>query len=272
MKDSYQLVRVFADSNEAQGNLAAIFYDNNQSELSDLVEASVEVENKHTSVTACFIQADIGNQYQVRCFNAENEIQCCGHGMIAAAKILFFENKLDEIVVNGNLIVSCDVAQKEYEKIVLSLPRLSSQLQEIPNWVKESICVDGKSIFPSDSAISENNDGYLLFEFSPRLALDVFSSLQLNLSQVCDNTKRAVVFVLFEEKNKKLYMRYFAPQYGVLEDAATGSVMRFVGDYIEQKYHCKHFEVIQCSPQGGYMIVDCKEEKIIITANATIET
>ena len=66
-------------------------------------------------------------------------------------------------------------------------------------------------------------------------------------------------------------MRYFAPQYGVLEDTATGSVMRFVADYIEKNYKIKHYDVSQCSAEGGFMKIDCNTETVKITANAYIE-
>ncbi len=67
-------------------------------------------------------------------------------------------------------------------------------------------------------------------------------------------------------------MRYFAPQYGVEEDVATGSVMRFVADYIEKNYQCVQFEVTQYSSLGGYMKVNCGDENVFITANVSMET
>lgn len=271
MNNVYQFVRVFDKANEAQGNLAAIFYDPSESELLELVEVSTGIEKKYNIATTCFIKHFIDEQYTVRCFNADNEIQCCGHGMIAAAKTIFFELDISKVVINGNVIVSSGSKEKDNNHIALKLPRIPSTPQALPYWVGDSITFEGKNLIPSSSAVSAENDGYELFEFEPVLALDVFSALQLDLKQVCENTKRAVVLIQFDREKKYLYMRYFAPQYGVLEDSATGSVMRFVADYIEQKYQCTHFDVSQCSSQGGFMKVDCNEEKITIIANATIE-
>ena len=111
----------------------------------------------------------------------------------------------------------------------------------------------------------------MLLEFKPALPLEVFRAMKIDLKKVCENTQRAIVVVQFDKKNKHLYTRYFAPQYGVSEDIATGSVMRFVGDYIEKTYQTKHFDVSQCSSQGGFMKVECKADNIIITANASME-
>ena len=273
MYDVYQRVRVFDKNNEAEGNLAAIFADEQKGdEISAFTEVSINIKNQHNIATTCFIRKIIDERYVVRCFNSENEIQCCGHGMIAAAKVIFLKYDLDEINLNGNLISFAKGYQGEKNKVSLMLPRILSHVQNIPGWIGDSISFNGDKLQPSHSAISDKDDGYLLFEFEPALSLDRFSSLQLDLKQVCMSTKRAVVLLQFEEKKKHLYLRYFAPQYGVLEDAATGSVMRFVADYIEKKYKCSRFDVSQCSYQGGFMRVECKKEKIIITANVTIET
>ena len=47
--------------------------------------------------------------------------------------------------------------------------------------------------------------------------------------------------------------------------------MRFVGDYIENKYQSSHFKVSQCSALGGFMLIDCKEQHVLITANVRLE-
>jgi len=270
MENAYQLVRVFDKANKASGNLAAILF--NDSELSDLISVSTNIKKQQGIATTCFIKHFVNEQYSVRCFNAENEIQCCGHGMLAAAKTVFLECDISSVVINGHLIIAYDRDDKNKNYITLELPRISSMSKPLPVWLKGCVTFDGKNITPSYSAISAESDGYLLVEFDPVLALDVFGALRLDLKQVCENTKRAVVFVQFDEEKEHLYMRYFAPQYGVSEDSATGSVMRFVGDYIEKKYQCAHFDVSQCSSQGGFMKIKCDEEKIIITAKATIET
>lgn len=272
MNNVYQLVRVFDKENEAEGNLAAIFSDSHKSELSVLAEVSTGIKKQHNIATTCFIKKIVDERYVVRCFNAENEIQCCGHGMIAAAKTIFLKFDLHVVNVNGNLISSAKGHQGEKNKVSLMLPRILSHNQNMPDWIGNSISFNEEKLQPSHSAISDKNDGYLLFEFEPVLPLEQFSALKLDLQQVCENTKRAVVLVQYDEEKRHLYLRYFAPQYGVPEDAATGSVMRFVADYIEKKYKCSRFDVSQCSYQGGFMTVECKKEKIIITANVTIET
>lgn len=272
MLSSYQLVRVFAKPEEAQGNQAAVFYyEKNNKQSFEPSEVGAKLQKQKNITTTCFISQISDKHYDVSCFNGSREIQCCGHGMIAAAKIIFSTSRLSSITMNRHITASHNIDDKHCDDVVLSLPRLSAQLQVVPDWIGDAIKFGETKQIPDKAAVSEEDEGYLLLEFSPTLPLDVFRALQLDIQLVCESTGRAVVMVQFDQLNEHLYMRYFAPQYGVLEDIATGSVMRFVGDYIEQNYQCARFGVTQCSSKGGSMKIECKAEHILITANATIE-
>lgn len=272
MLSAYQLVRVFGDSNGAQGNHAAIFVQQNNSEQALQPEnMSANLYKEKNIVTTCFISELGDKHYEVNCFNGNQAIQCCGHGMIAAAKVIFDNNSESNIIINDGITASHVNDMTDHDIVMLTLPRLSAQLQTVPDWLNSVFTLGDEKLIPNRAAVSEKEDGYLLLEFEPALSLDVFRAMQLDLQHVCDNTKRAIVVVQFDQKNERLAMRYFAPQYGVPEDSATGSVMRFVADYIEQRYQSTHFEVNQCSSQGGFMKVECMTEHIKITANARME-
>lgn len=273
MRTSYQLVRVFNKAEEAQGNQAVVFFKDSQIDLPhELSGISAEIYKQKGVATTCFISQVVSGHYKVQCFTGNKAIQCCGHGMIAAAKTIFSYDGLSSIIINENVTASQNIDEAGCDVVVLELPRLLARSQAVPGWVNEAIAFDRAKLLPGKAAVSEKNDGYLLLEFEPTLPLDVFRALQLDLKLVCENTKRAIVLVQFDQENEHLYTRYFSPQYGVLEDIATGSVMRFVGDYIEQNYQLAHFDVSQCSSQGGFMKINCQAERILITANATIES
>ena len=266
MQATYQLVRVFDNPNGAQGNQAAIIFDH------DLSNISSSTYKQHDVATTCFISQVNKEHYDVRCFNGSYEIQCCGHGLIAAAKSIFSIQNFSKITINKNVTASHCIDEAGHNVVSLNLPRLLAQSKPITNWMNQVIDFYGEKLIPNKAAVSEDNDGYLLLEFKPALPLEVFRGMKIDLKKVCENTQRAIVVVQFDKKNKHLYTRYFAPQYGVSEDIATGSVMRFVGDYIEKTYKTKYFDVSQCSLQGGFMKIECKADNVIITANASMET
>ncbi len=274
MQSAYQLVRVFNKTKVAEGNQAAIFLSTSPITLlqDELISISADIYEAKGIATTCFTSELSDGQYEVQCFNDKSAIQCCGHGMIAAAKNIFTKNKFSKIIINKNISASRNIDEEGREIVVLSLPRLAARLQTVPGWVCEVIGFENEKLIPAKSAVSEDDDGYLLLEFVPAVAQKVFRAMQLDLNKVCENTKRAVVVIQFDKKKESLSMRYFAPQYGVIEDIATGSVMRFVGDYIDKNYQCAQFDVNQYSTAGGYMKINCTEENVLIAANANMES
>lgn len=269
----YQLINVFAKPNEAQGNQAAVILQNEQTYLAGKQSTiSLDICQHDGLSTVCFISPINNQNYNVRCFNQDKQIQCCGHGLIAAAKTIFSTGDLIAININENTKAFHQIDNESGDGVMLELPRLLAQQAKVPDWIDKTIVFDSEIVEPDKAALSEKEDGYLLLEFETLLPLDMFQGIKLDLKQICENTKRAIVVLQFDQENKHLYTRYFAPQYGVDEDIATGSVMRFVADYIEKKYQCSHFDVSQCSSLGGFMTIDCKAESVLITANAKRES
>lgn len=271
MAKIYQQVNVFYNKNDAAGNDAVIIMQKESGvTLSEQSQISLNICRKNITKTVCFIASVTTDNYQVNCFNGDKLIQCCGHGYIAAAKVIFNDSDVCSININNN--VKANRQESSKASIILELPRMFSQHVDIPDWVKKTIFFDSEIYEPKAAAVSRQKDGYLLLEYDSQLPLSQFKSMKLDLKKVCESTKRAIVILLFDQENNHVYLRYFAPQYGVTEDTATGSVMRFVGDYIENKYQCSHFDVSQCSVLGGFMMVECKDKHILITANVRLES
>ena len=265
---TYRLIRVFSDDDGAQGNLSAIVTLKKEiTNLNELSHVSYNIYKENNIATTCFISKVDNEHFEARCFNAALEIQCCGHGMIAAAKTIFDDIKISNVILNKNIL-----AVNKGNEIEISLPRVTAKNCEVPDWANKVMTFREGYISPDQAAISDKLDGYLLLEFNPNLSLDVFSGLLLDLNMLCESTKRALVITQFDEENRCLYTRYFAPQYGVKEDSATGSVMRFVGDYIMKTYNIAEYKVSQRSKEGGFMKIKHQEQSILITASVSTES
>ena len=267
LEQQQKIIRVFGDTYAAQGNLSTVVRLQKIMSLDELADHAHQTYKKNNIATTCFINEVDSTHFDVQCFNDDKAIQCCGHGMIAAAKVVFENSKISNIVLNQSLS-----AINRGNEVELSLPRLFSKGCDVPDWANKVMTFGGGYLLANQAAISDKLDGYLLFEFNPNLPLDVFSGLLLDLNTVCKSTKRAVVIIQFDEENRHLYTRYFAPQYGVTEDSATGSVMRFVADYIMQTYGIAEYQVNQCSKEGGFMKINCRDKDVLITANVSVES
>lgn len=267
MEVKYLIIRVFSDNDEVQGNLSTVVRLQKRMSFDELSNLAHQAYKKSNVATTCFINEVDSIHFDVQCFSDDKAIQCCGHGMIAAAKVVFENSNLANIILNKSVS-----ALNKGSEIELTLPRMFSNECDVPDWANKVMTFGVGYFSPNQAAITDKLDGYLLFEFNPNLSLDVFSGLLLDLNTICESTNRAVVIIQFDEKNRHLYTRYFAPQYGVKEDRATGSVMRFVADYIKQKYNIAEYQVSQCSKEGGFMKINCREKDIIITANVSAES
>lgn len=266
MEMKYQIIRVFGDGDEVKGNLSTVVRLKKIMDFDELSKLAHQTYKQYNVATTCFINEVDKTHYEVQCFNDDKAIQCCGHGMMAAAKTVFENLKIDNIILNQSVS-----ALNKGSEIELTLPRMFSRECEVPDWANKIMTFGVGYFSPNQAAITDKLDGYLLFEFNPNLTLDVFSGLLLDLNTICESTNRAVVIIQFDEKNRHLFTRYFAPQYGVKEDSATGSVMRFVADYILKIYDISEYQVSQCSKEGGLMKINCREKDIVITANVSVE-
>ncbi len=264
MQAPYHVVTVFAKPEQALGNQAAVF-------LEQQNPAALELLDNNDIATACFISSTESDEYTVQCFNGKNKIQCCGHGMIAAAETIFSTTNTSNIVINNNILAARVQNKFSHHLVELRLPRLTAIKQLVPSWTESLFVSNNTHLIPLQAALTKNNDGYLLLEFDSQISLADFRTMQPDLSLINKNTQRAIVAIRFDTNKQYLYMRYFAPQYGNAEDSATGSVMRFVADYIDKHYQVSEFEVIQCSAAGGFMQIKCDDKSVAITANVSME-
>jgi predicted PhzF superfamily epimerase YddE/YHI9 len=71
-------------------------------------------------------------------------------------------------------------------------------------------------------------------------------------------TRRALIVTCAVSKDlalqgENIHLRYFAPQYGIAEDAATGSAMRVLAGYWQQRGLGDELQALQRSPEGGLL-------------------
>jgi predicted PhzF superfamily epimerase YddE/YHI9 len=57
-----------------------------------------------------------------------------------------------------------------------------------------------------------------------------------------------------------IQLRYFAPQYGVPEDTATGSALRVLAEYWSPRF--TRLTAEQCSPAGGLLLAQWTPDHI----------
>lgn len=95
-------------------------------------------------------------------------------------------------------------------------------------------------------------------------------NLHPDLARLCDYSRRALILLYYPEDSAsdRAQFRYFAPQYGVDEDAATGSASVQVAQFLRQCYGQTHMRLEQHSAQGGDIQTEIHGDQVWVRGQA----
>ena len=223
-----------------------------------------------SAVTQCLSWPLGERRAGVSCWTAGGTpIQCCGHGlMCCAASWINRWGRNGTLIMNGSE-VACRVTQ---EQVWLGFTPLAPEACEIPAWCQQYFDVE-----PAAAATAGAADGYLVLEWPAGFEL---ASLPTPTESLAQHTKRSLIVTCAAENEaaqeaESFHYRYFAPQYGVSEDAATGSAMRVLASFWQQRGLGRVLTAYQCSTEGGLLFSRIEEGKVWIggwTSTMAMET
>ncbi len=193
------------------------------------------------------LKANALNHYSADFFQNGHTIQRCGSGYLAAAHIVFESVSADAVSLrtpNGLVLLHRHKDQLSFKMSVLQyqpeacIKRWKTLLNKL---IKNAVLVGGE------------ND-YCIIELKHEK--DVKTCL-INSHRLCQYSKRGLIVTAKSTQKKDDYvMRYFAPQYGQKEDAATGSANAMVGRYWQHRLQKQKVQGRQLSATGGEFIVE----------------
>lgn len=200
-----------------------------------------------TTVTHCITWSLGERRAAVRCQTATGHpIQCCGHGLLCSASLWLARWRAAGVLAACDADVPC---RREDDIVWIGLPAERCEPVQVPDWLPGALGTD--DILACANAGPD--DGYLVMEMPRDYDLGAISPPGASLAT---NTARALIVTCAVSSSRALYdeqvhLRYFAPQYGVPEDAATGSAMRVLARY----WHGLAGELValQRSPALGYL-------------------
>jgi predicted PhzF superfamily epimerase YddE/YHI9 len=218
------------------------------------------------AVTQCNVSRCENNQYRVDCYQRGEKIRCCGHGLLAVAHALFESGIDTRIDFEGGVYAERSPPEQGTRLTWLYLPAISAAPIDLPPWASQLFStIDEQHTVPVDAAATGDTNGYLLLQLNEQICLE---SLNVDVNAISANTGQAVLaWQRSTEDTSMIKMRYFAPQYGNNEDAATGSVLRVLGPYLQRTAGLESFSVFQCSRQGGRMMVRNGATSVAINGN-----
>jgi len=114
------------------------------------------------------------------------------------------------------------------------------------------------------SAEAGGDGDYLVLEWPENSDI---ARLPLPGATLAQHTTRAVIATCIVNGSASLggehvQLRYFAPQYGVSEDTATGSAMRVLACYWQSRGLGDQLQGLQRSPEGGWLFSRMSGDKV----------
>lgn len=220
--------------------------------LSSLAEQDSLPDSDDSSGTLCYSwPVNSAQDYRVRCYQQAHPVQCCGHGLLAAANYWLEASGKKQVRLRMSESEIC--AYRQGGLIWLRFPRIPCNSIEIPPWL------DG--VFPGhqvvEAALAGDDQGYLVLQWRDNFPL---ASIVPPTRDLANYTRRAIICTAKQNRvpGVTITFRYFAPQYGVIEDQATGSAMRILADYWPGD-----FKALQVSRDKGYFLASNAEKDFV---------
>ncbi|MBB1442653.1 PhzF family phenazine biosynthesis protein [Pseudoalteromonas sp. SG43-3] len=202
----------------------------------------------------------------IRWFNQTSEIKRCGHGTLAAANFLikYFGYCPEVFISMSNERFAIRVKKQRAQLLVKSIEPKKSELAK-----GELKSVFSSVIKAAYSTGDKNGYTVVLFneEFNKEVERDDLKSLHVDFKALSKLHKNAVITLSIKNKDKKYAIarfRYFAPQFGVNEDSATGSAVSVIAPLLFRLHGLNKAKLIQQSNNGALLNYEFNNAQVVI--------
>ncbi|MEZ7491696.1 PhzF family phenazine biosynthesis protein [Pseudoalteromonas distincta] len=206
----------------------------------------------------------------IRWFNQTSEIKRCGHGTLAAANFLikYFGYCPEVFTSMSNERFTIRVKKQRAQLLLKSIEPKKSELAK-----DELKSVFSSAIKAAYSTGDKNGYTVVLFneefskEFSKDAEKDDLKSLHVDFKALSKLHKNAVIALSIkniDKKNAIAHFRYFAPQFGVNEDSATGSAVSVIAPLLFRLYGLNKAALIQQSNNGALLNYEFNNAQVVI--------
>lgn len=201
--------------------------------------------------------------FQAQFFSCGRPVRRCGSGNLAIAT--YIHSELNAEVNEERLHTPAGGIQLGFDRqsaYYLDKPLAQKPLHHSKLWqrlVRQPVI---------NGCFCGHRNDYVLLELGRPLA-----RFSLNSRTLCRFSQRALI-VIYRPPSGAVQMRYFAPQYGAVEDAATGSAGVQAAAYLRrqypQRYAYQQIEIKQCSLAGGFLYLKNYQQQVLVRGRTAI--
>ncbi len=199
----------------------------------------------------------MNNDYNLRWFTPNSEVDLCGHATLASAHILWEKGYLRKgQEANFHTRSGLLTAQIAENWIQLNFPTTQEEKTDVPAELIEALKIDpiyaGKSIF--DYLIEVESE-------------DIVKNMAPDFTKLLKVPMRGVI-VTAKAADYDFVSRFFAPEVGIFEDPVTGSAHCCLGPYWNKKLGKDKLIAYQASERGGVLKVQVNGDRVLISGKA----
>ncbi|OCQ23279.1 hypothetical protein A7985_04870 [Pseudoalteromonas luteoviolacea] len=242
-----------------RGSFASVTLCSNLSEFNDSTHLQSRALSTGCAATA-FVYCQIDGPHLIRWFSPYSEIQFCGHATLAAADVLITAiNTRQGALHFRSASHSICVKRVTSGHYVMLLPqctlRASLDLPDVAKIFSEEV---------TNFHYTEPDDGYLVAQVPNR---DHVANFDFASDRYCKLTRRALLITAQDvSQPNTVYFRYFAPQYGSKEDAATGSAAPLLAALWQLPIN-RTLKCYQLSSQGAFYRISQSDLEVSVFAS-----
>lgn len=217
--------------------------------LDDDILQAIATEN-NLSATAFVVPRD--NDYHIRWFTPEKEIDLCGHGTLISGHVVMniLEPGREHVIFqssSGPLPVS-----KEAEGFVMDFPAHNYVACETPQLLIDALGIEPTAVFATKRYMTVLDSEEQVRQLIPNM--DLMRKLDLTS-----------VVVTAKGEHVDFVSRCFAPKEGINEDAVTGSAHCLLAPYWSERLGKIKLKAQQLSKRGGELHCEVKGDRVLLS-------
>jgi len=220
--------------------------------LSDTMMQQIAAEN-NLSETAFVVQ--MKDDFEIRWFTPEIEIDLCGHATLASAHVIFNHTTYGKDTISFQYKTGILTVHNRQPLLTMDFPSIRAKPIAVSKQVTNAL---GKK--PSEAF--QARDILALFDTEDdvaQLAPDFAKLSKINCIGIIATAPG---------KNVDFVSRFFAPKAGINEDPVTGSAHCMLIPYWADKIGKINLEALQISKRQGELTCTLKGDRVEISGNA----
>ena len=222
--------------------------------LSDEMMLNIAGENNF-SETAFTVKE--GDDYRLRWFTPETEMDLCGHATLATAYVIFEHYDLNIATITFKTLSGDLIVKNKGDLYEMNFPAYKFKHVEVTDAMEEAL-----GIRPVDAVLSRD----LLMILDSE---DAVKNLKPNLKKFT-KIDGLIQAVTAKGSDYDCVSRVFAPKIGINEDPVTGSTHCLIVPYWTAKLGKNKLTAFQASNRTGILYCEISDDRVKISGKASL--